>query len=167
MRNALLSLGLLTLVTSNGMAQTSPPTISVENAWSRATTSSATSGAVFLTIVDHGAPDRLIGANTPVASKAELHQTTMQNNIMQMRPVDGLVISGQGPVTLAPGGYHVMLMGLKQPLQQGQTFPLTLSFEHAGPVQTSVIIEGAGAGGPVQSSGPGHDMNMPMAPAKN
>jgi copper(I)-binding protein len=162
MRKTLLVATLLAASALRVQAQTTSPAISVENAWARATTPSAKSGAVFLTIVDHGAPDELVSLSTPIAGKAELHQTTMQGNIMHMGPVGKLPVTNEGPVTFAPGGYHVMLMELKQPLQQGQSFPLTLNFAHAGAVQTSVIIESAGAGGPVQSGGPGHDMNMPM-----
>ena len=154
MRTVFLWLGLLT-ATAPVLAQAPPPAISVDHAWARATPPLATSGAVYLTIVDHGAPDRLIGVTTPVAGKAELHRTTMRGNVMQMRAVDGLAVSGPAPVTLAPGGYHVMLTGLKQPLQQGQSFPLTLQFEHAGSVQVPVVIEGPGAGGPMP------DMPMP------
>ncbi len=163
MRKALLAAGVLTALAARGLAQTPPPAISVEHAWARATTASATSGVVYLTIVDHGDPDRLTGATTPVAGKAQLHQTTMQDDVMRMRPVDGLALSSREPVTLAPGGYHLMLTGLRQPLQQGRSFPLTLSFEHAGPVQASVIVESAGAAGQMQSGGPGHDMDMPRA----
>jgi copper(I)-binding protein len=137
-------------------AQTAPASIAVENAWARATTPMAKTGAVYLTIVDHGAPDKLLGAATPVAGMAHLHETTMNGNVMQMRPIDGLAVSAKGPVTLTPGGYHLMLMDLKKPLKQGDTFPLTLTFEHAGTVQTSVIVEGVGAGGM------GHGMAMPM-----
>jgi periplasmic copper chaperone A len=140
-------------------AQTPPP-IAVENAWARAT--AGKTGAVYFTVVDHGAPDRLIALSTPVADAAQLHQSTMQNHIMQMRPVDGLAITPQAPVTLTPGGYHVMLTGLKQQLQRGQTFPITLTFQHAGAVQASVTVAGPGAMSPAPSHAGGQDMDMPM-----
>ncbi len=147
-------------------AQTAPSPILVQNAWARATAPMAKTGAVYLTIVDHGAPDRLVSLSTPVAQQAQLHQTTMHDHIMRMRPVDGLAIAGPGPVTFAPGGYHVMLLGLKKALVKGDSFPLSLTFQHAGTLQVSVTVESVGAGGPVQDSGMGHDMDMkmPMTP---
>ena len=88
----------------DGVAQTTP-TISVENAWVRPTTASAQAAAIYLTITDHGAPDRLVAASTPVASKAELHETIQDGNVMKMRPVAGLAISQSAPISLAPGRY--------------------------------------------------------------
>jgi len=168
MRVTVLALAVLTAGVAQAQTQTSTTSISVVNAWARATAPMAKTGAVYLTIVDYGAPDRLLALATPIAGMAQLHETTMQNNIMRMRPVDGLAVSAQGPVTFAPGGYHVMLMGLKEPLREGQTFPLTLTFQHAGTMQTVVTVETVGAGGPVQGGGPGHDMDtsMPMNPPK-
>jgi periplasmic copper chaperone A len=119
--------------------------VAVENAWARATASAASTGAAYLTIIDHGAPDRLVSASTPIAGSAELHQTTQHGGVMEMRPVDGLAVSAGKPVTLAPGGYHLMLMGLRQPLHAGESFPLTLRFEKSGAVQVSVAVQSAGA----------------------
>jgi len=67
---------------------------------------------------------------------------------MRMRPLTALDIPAGHDVTLGPGGAHIMLLGLTQPLREGQSFPLTLSFEHAGPRQVTVVIEKAGAMGP-------------------
>ncbi len=163
---------LMALLLAAGMlhparAQTPTGSIEVENAWARATTPMAKTGAVYLTIVDHGAPDKLIGAATPVAGMAHLHETTMSGNVMQMRPVDALDVTDKAPVTLAPGGYHLMLMDLKKPLKQGDSFPLTLTFAHAGTLRTSVVVEGVGAGGPPQSGGMGHDMDKMKMPMPN
>jgi copper(I)-binding protein len=139
-------------------AQTGGGSIAVENAWARATPPMAKTGAVYFTIVDHGAPDKLVAAATPVAGMAHLHETTMAGNVMQMRPIEGLDVADK--VTLAPGGTHLMLTDLKQPLKQGDSFPLTLTFQHAGTVHTVVSVAGIGAGGPMPSGG--MDMNMPM-----
>jgi hypothetical protein len=114
------------------VAQTAPPSIALSDAWARATVTPAQAGAIYVTITDHGAPDRLIGASTPVAGTAGLHQTIRDGDVMKMRPVDGLAVTPAAPTTLAPGGYHIMLTALKQPLRSGQTFPLTLTFERAG-----------------------------------
>jgi periplasmic copper chaperone A len=81
---------------------------------------------------------------------------------MKMRPVAALPVAPGKPVTLSPGGYHVMLMGLKQPLIKGESFPLMLTFEHASPITVRVQVENAGAGAPRPSGGAGHDMDMSM-----
>ncbi len=162
MRKTALTLSLLAALPIAAHGQTPPSSLSVENAWARATATSAKTGAVYMTIVGHGAPDRLVAVAAPTAGEAELHQTIRDGNVMKMRPVDGLPISAGRPITLAPGGYHVMLMDLKQPLREGQSFPLTLTFQKAGTVQTTVTVKGAGAGGSMQVGGPGHDMDMPM-----
>jgi periplasmic copper chaperone A len=67
---------------------------------------------------------------------------------MRMRPLAAIDIPAGQTVTLSPGGMHIMLLGLTQPLREGQSFPLTLSFDHAGPRQVTVAIEKAGAMGP-------------------
>jgi hypothetical protein len=73
---------------------------------------------------------------------------SMQGMVMKMRPITGLDIPAGQPVTLKPGGEHIMLMGLNQPLHEGQSFPLTLDFEKAGPRTVTVTVEKAGARGP-------------------
>jgi copper(I)-binding protein len=118
--------------------------ITVDHVWSRAAAAGRT-GAVYLTVTDTGAPDRLTGVSSPVANKVELHETQNVNGVMQMRPVDALPVAPGKPVTLAPGGYHIMMIGLKQPLKEGDTFPVTLTFEHAGPVTATATVARAGA----------------------
>jgi periplasmic copper chaperone A len=157
MHKILIVTALFAILVSSAGAQTTP-SISVENAWARPTTASAQAGVIYLTITDHGAPDRLVAASTPVAGKAELHQTTHEGNVMKMRPVAGLAISQSAPVSLAPGGYHIMLTQLHQPLSGGQSFPLSLKFEKAGTVETMVMVKAAGAGAAMDMGGASHDM---------
>jgi copper(I)-binding protein len=133
--------------------------IQIENAWSRAAMAGHT-GVVFLTIHDTGKPDRLTKVNTPVAASAELHETTDDHGVMKMRMIPGLAVEPGKPVTLAPGGYHIMLMDLKQPLAAGQTIPLTLTFEHAGEVKVSAVVEKAGASGMTMDHGSMGGMKM-------
>jgi copper(I)-binding protein len=129
----------------------------VPHAWARAT--SARNGAAYLTLVDQGAADRLTGLSTPVASAAELHQTTAEGGVMKMRPVEGgLALAAGQTVTMAPGGYHIMLMGLKQPLKVGDRFALTLTFEHAPEMTVDVSVEKAGAMTPPTGGHEGMDM---------
>jgi copper(I)-binding protein len=124
--------------------------ITVEKAWSRATPEGAQVAAGYLTIVNHGdAPDRLVSISTSVAGKTEIHQMKMADGKMEMRPVpDGIEVPAKGTVTLEPMGYHLMLMGLKAPLQKGETFTGSLVFEHAGAVDATFRVEGMGAMGP-------------------
>jgi copper(I)-binding protein len=130
-----------------GTALAQPIQLEVDNAWAGATPGKAENGAAYVTITSPTA-DRLVSASTPVAKKAELHTMSMQGMVMKMRPVSGVDIPPGQAVTLKPGGEHIMLMGLNQPLRVGQSFPLTLDFEKAGPRTVTVTVEKAGAKGP-------------------
>jgi periplasmic copper chaperone A len=139
--------------------------ITVENAWSRAAAAGRT-GVVYLTITDAGAADRLTGVASPVAARVDLHESFIDNGVSKMRDVAALPVEPGKPVMLAPGGYHIMLTGLKQTLKQGDTFPLTLSFQNSGQITATVTVQSAGGGAPM-----GHDsmggMNMPGMPMHN
>jgi periplasmic copper chaperone A len=128
-----------------------PAQLEVNNAWARATPGKAENGAAYVTIQSPTA-DRLVSASTPVAKQAELHTMSMQGMVMKMRPIAGLDIPVGQPVTLKPGGEHIMLMGLNKPLRAGETFPLTLDFEKAGPRTVNVTVEKAGATGPAPAA---------------
>jgi hypothetical protein len=142
------------LVTTPALAQA--PSVQVDNAWARATTPHATSGGIFLTLTDHGAPDRLIGASTPAAATAQLHQTVDEQGVMKMNEAPSLDLPPGTPVELKPGGYHIMLTGLKRQLKPGETFPVTLTFAKAPPVTVTVTVGAAGASGPAMGT-----MKMP------
>src|ERR1041384_5440076 len=93
--------------------------IQVSDAWARATPGGAKTGAIYLSIMNSGdAPDRLIGASTPAAAKAELHRMTMTNGIMEMRPLDAVTIAAGKSAVLGPNGAHIMLTGLKAALKE-------------------------------------------------
>ena len=132
-------------VASAALAQ--PTQLEVDNAWAGATPGNAENGAAYVTITSPTA-DRLVTASTPVAKKAELHTMSMQGMVMKMRPISGVDIPAGHPVSLKPAGEHIMLMGLSQPLREGQSFPLTLDFEKAGPRTVNVTVERVGAKGP-------------------
>jgi copper(I)-binding protein len=122
-------------------AQTVTPSnaILVTHIWSRA--SAVATGAVYMTILNKSdKDDRLIGAACELAAKAELHQDMQDNGVMKMRPIDGVPVNAKGLAVLKPGGMHLMLTGLKQPLAAGQTFPLTLEFEKAGRIEVTVSV---------------------------
>jgi copper(I)-binding protein len=145
-------------------AQTSG--IEIDHVWSRATMAGH-AGVVYLTITDTGPPDTLIGIATPVATTAGLHETINDNGVMKMRPVASLPIARGKAVTLAPGGYHIMLTDLKQSLKEGDSFPVTLCFAKAGQITAAATVEKAGA---AAMSGMDHGNkgsmgNMPMPAA--
>jgi copper(I)-binding protein len=114
--------------------------------WSRATPKGAKIGAGYLTIRNNGAaPDKLVGVESDVAGKTEIHEMTMEGGVMQMRALDAIAIEPGKSVVLAPSGYHLMLMDLKKPLTQGQPFEATLRFEKAGPLKVTFQVGGIGA----------------------
>jgi len=131
----------------------------ITQAWSRATPGGAKIAGGYLTIENKGAaPDRLISGAGDIAGKVEIHEMAMNNGVMTMRPLDkGLVIEPGKTVKLAPGGYHLMLMDLKQPFKQGDKVPVTLEFEKAGKVALSLDVQGVGAQAPAGGAASGHD----------
>jgi copper(I)-binding protein len=131
----------------------------ISQAWSRATPGGAKIAGGFLTIENKGAaPDRLISGSGDFAGKVEIHEMAMNNGVMTMRPLDkGLSIEPGKTVKLAPGGLHLMLMDLKNPLKQGDKVPLTLDFEKAGKVVVSLDVQGVGAQAPAGGATSGHD----------
>jgi copper(I)-binding protein len=121
--------------------------IEIGHPWSRAAPAGIT-GAGYLSLNNKGStPDRLIGGRAEIARAVEIHSTTMVDGVMRMRPLEGVEIAPGAQVALAPGGMHIMLVGLKQPLVAGSRVPLTLVFEKAGEVQVELAVEAAGARG--------------------
>lgn len=123
--------------------------LTIAQPWARATPGAATAGAAYLKIENHGQQDdRLVAASTPAAGKVELHVHAMDNGVATMREVKAIDLAAHATVELKPGGLHIMLMDLKQPLREQENFPLTLTFEHAGSVEVEVQVGNAGAMGP-------------------
>ena len=118
--------------------------------WTRATPPSAPTGGGFLVIKNTGpTADRLVSARSPAAGAVQIHEMKMDGNVMRMRELEkGLEIPAGGTVSLAPGGFHLMMMGLKEPLKQGSTVPLTLIFENAGSIDVELTVESLGAAKP-------------------
>jgi len=121
----------------------------IASPWARATPGAAPTGAVYLRIENHGADgDKLVAAATPIADRVMLHTHVVENGVAQMRPVDGIDVAAGATAELKPGGFHIMLMDLHQPLRKSDVFPLTLTFEHAGKVEVQVYVGSVGATGP-------------------
>jgi copper(I)-binding protein len=124
--------------------------LTIENAWARATPKGAEVGAGYMTIRNDGAvADRLTAISTDFA-KVQMHEMKMSNGVMEMRELpDGVEIPAHGVVKFAPGGNHLMFVGLKSPLVKGATAHATLTFAHAGSATVEMPIQGAGASGPM------------------
>ena len=116
----------------------------VSSVWARPSTTA--NGAVYLTITGAGTADKLIAVAVPmsVAEMTHLHKTAMDGGgMMTMTPVKSIAVPASGTVKLKPGGYHVMLMGLKKPLKVGTSFPVTLTFAKAGKVKVAAQVRAA------------------------
>jgi periplasmic copper chaperone A len=119
----------------------------IDHPFARATPPGAHSGGVFFTIENNGTTGaRLLSVASPAARVAELHQMAIDGGVMKMRAVGAVEVQPGGRLELKPGGYHVMLSDLKQPLRTGDQFPLSLTFENAGTIEVSVEVEAMGAG---------------------
>jgi periplasmic copper chaperone A len=152
---------LVFLFAAGALAQSGSVTLS--DAWARATPGGAQTAAAYLTL-QSPTGDRLTAVATPAAQKAELHTMTMDGGVMKMRQVDGIDLPPGQAVTLKPGGYHIMLTGLAEPLQEGQSVPLTLTFAKAGNREVTATVQKIGAMGPSATGAggeTGHGMNMP------
>jgi copper(I)-binding protein len=134
-------------------SQSTSVSIEIKDAWSRPAVMmnmgdnsggdmSGSNGAAYMTIVNEGADaDRLTSAESNVANSVELHQTVMKDNVMSMSPVEAIEVPANGQVELKPGGYHVMLVGLKQDLKVGDIVKLTLVFEKAGRIDVEAEVK--------------------------
>ena len=115
----------------------------IDHPWARPSLSVSPNGVAYMIITNEGdVADKILTVNGNVAKRVELHTTLMDGDVMRMRAVAGGVeiLPGQ-TLEIAPGGLHVMLMGLSAPLKEGDRFPLNLMFERAGGVDVEVQVE--------------------------
>jgi copper(I)-binding protein len=148
---SLIAGALLLLGVSPALAQG----VEVRQPWARA--SAGANGAAYMTLANPGGePDRLLSVESPAAERVELHTHIRDGEVMRMRAIDDIPVPAGGEAKLAPGGMHVMLMGLKKPLREGDRLPLTLKFEHAGTKAVEAPVQGIGAPGPAGAHGDGH-----------
>jgi len=122
--------------------------VEVKDAWVRATVSQQKATGAFMRITAKQNM-KVVQVSTPVAGTAEIHEMSMADNMMRMRPVDALELPAGKTVELSPSGFHVMLMDLKHQVKEGETVPLTLVLEGSDGKKTNVdvkaIVKGLGA----------------------
>ncbi len=148
---AVLALPLMASLASLGPAQAheyKTDTVTIDHPWSRGTPPGAQAAAVYMTLSAPVGADRLLSAATPAAERVELHTHQVQDGVVRMRPVTAIEVSEGENTVLEPGGLHVMLLGLTEPLVEGEAFPMTLTFERGGDVEVSVAVEAIGATAP-------------------
>lgn len=139
-------------VTTGGLKISAP--------WSRATPKGATIGGGYMKIMNTGnTSDRLLGGASDIAARFEMHEMSMDNGVMKMRPVaKGIEIKPGQTLEFKPAGFHVMFVGLKRQLAQGAHFKATLEFEKAGKIDVDFTVEGIGAQGASGQPMPGMQM---------
>ena len=118
--------------------------ITIGHPYARTTAAGQASGGGYLKLENSGADDKLLSASADVAASVELHSMSMEGDVMRMRQVDGIALPKGKTVELKPGAFHIMFMGLKAPLKNGDKFPLKLRFEKAGEVTVTVNVEAGG-----------------------
>ena len=154
------------LLLSGGMAHSQTAarnSIVIESPWSRATPAGAKNGAIYATVINNGnSDDRLVGAATPVGGQVQFHSVVEENGVSRMRELPNIDVRLGAKVTFSPGGMHIMVVGLKEPLKEGQSFPMTLTFEKAGKIEVMVPVAKVGAmQGPAMDSMT-HGVGEPM-----
>lgn len=147
MRTALLVVAALALSQTSAMAE---ETMKLIEPWARATILASRPGAVYLTI-ESARDDRLLSVESPVADRVMIHTTENNDGVNRMVHLDALNLPAGERVVLAPGGTHLMLMGLSERLTEGARFPVTLRFQQAGEVTVTVPVLGVGAKGPTEN----------------
>lgn len=119
--------------------------VEITHAFATPTSPGAVNGAAYIVTLENTGKrvDKLVRVGTPIAQRAEIHTMTLDpNGVMRMREVNEIVLAPGAPVKMRPGdGYHFMLMGLKQPLKEGDRFPLTLEFERGGKTEVMVVVQ--------------------------
>ncbi len=131
------------LLVGVSLAQTTTNTgLAFESPWVRASAPGQKNGAGYVQIQNKGSQtDRLISAATAGVGRVELHTIINENGVAKMRQVQGIEVPAGGAVTLTPGGFHIMFMGLNAPFAAGESVPVTLQFEKAGEVKVNFEIK--------------------------
>jgi copper(I)-binding protein len=143
---SLLSLGFCGSLMAQDVSKTvNTNAIKIENAYTRATAPGQQVAGGFMKIENKGTADQLVYASSPVAGEVQLHEMSMDGNVMKMRQVKDIAVPANGAVELKPGGYHLMFLNLKGPFNAGQTVPVKLKFAKAGEVEVKLPVNAVGA----------------------
>ena len=136
--------------------------LAIDHPWARVTIASRPA-AGYMTVINNGdEPDRILSAVSPMAKRVELHTNTMKNGVMRMGPAGKIEIPAKGQVEFAPGGLHLMFMGLKEAPQPGQNLPVTVVFERSGSIDLEFRVEGPHEAKPASAMDhSGHDSAKP------
>lgn len=126
-------------------AAAAAPPLSVRNVWSRATPPGAAIGVAYFEIINSGAADELLEIEAPIAQRVEMHATSTAGGMMQMSRKASLIVPAAARLVFEPGGLHAMLVNLSQPLREGESIVLILTFRHAGKVTVSSSVAEPGA----------------------
>jgi len=115
--------------------------IKIEHAYTRATMPGQQVAGGFMKIENKGGPsDQLLSASSPVAGEVQLHEMSMEGNVMKMRQVKDIAVPAGGAVELKPGGLHLMFVNIKAPFSTGETVPVKLTFAKAGEVEVKMPV---------------------------
>ena len=122
-----------------GSAQAAAP-LSVSGAWSRPAVA-GTNGVGYLVVANTGkASDALVGVESPLAAKVEMHSSSMAGGVMSMKKEDRVPVPAGGKATFGPGGYHLMLIGLTRTVKAGDQIPATLTFASGAKLKASFAV---------------------------
>lgn len=149
-RNTLLNALLLVGISCSGLANAQNAkvgSVQIENAYTRATVPGQQVAGGFMKIENKGSADQLISASSPVAGEVQLHEMSMEGQVMKMRQVKDIAVPAGGAVELKPGGFHLMFINIKSPLAAGETVPVRLKFAKAGEVEVKMPVNAMGAHG--------------------
>ena len=142
----LFSIAIMALAGSIQAQEAKVGSIKIENAYVRATAPGQPAAGAFMKIENSGTADQLVSASSPAAGEVQLHQMSMEGNVMKMGQVKDIAVPANGSVDLKPGGYHIMLMNIKAPLRAGETVPVKLKFAKAGEVEVKLPVNAVGSG---------------------
>jgi copper(I)-binding protein len=125
--------------------QKGTPKVMIIDPWTRPSPTGTGNGAIYMTLMNEGEQaDVLLSVETEVAEAAELHESKLEGDVMKMSPISSIEIPSGGSVSLEPGGKHIMLINLKQPLTLGEKVPLLLNFEKSGSLTVEAEIREGG-----------------------
>ena len=158
---AVIAVSLLSAITAASAHDYTVGDLKIGHPWTRVTPEGARAAGGFMTITNTGTqPDTLVGGTFVASETFEVHEMSMTDGMMKMRQLDkGLVIKPGETVEMKPGSFHVMMIGMKQPLKEGERIKGTLVFERAGTIEVDYKVEPLGAraaGGAGHDHGSGH-----------